>query len=139
MANILYQVRPKMMSDSLYKVLMFGDRDWTNAAAIRREIQKLVTRHGTQHLLIIEGECPYGGADLLARIEGERANVHVARVHALWETRYRSAGPQRNTIMRLLEPDEGIGFHPDIRKSRGTKNMAKQLKDADIPYRIVKR
>lgn len=127
------------MTVTLYKVLMFGDRDWTNAAAIRREIQKLVLKHGTQHLLIIEGECPYGGADLLARIEAERANVHVARIHALWETRYRSAGPQRNTIMRLLEPDEGIGFHAHIEKSRGTKNMARQLERADIPYRIVKK
>jgi hypothetical protein len=126
-----------MMPETLYKVLMFGDRDWTNAAAIRRELRKLIAKHGTQRLLIIEGECPSGGADLLARIEAERANVHVARVHALWQTRYKGAGPQRNTIMRLLGPDEGIGFHPDITKSKGTKNMAKQLERAGIPYRIV--
>lgn len=127
------------MPDSLYKVLMFGDRDWTNSAAIRRELRKLIAIHGTQRLLIIEGECPKGGADLIARVEAERADVHVARVHALWSTRYRGAGPQRNTIMRLLEPDEGIGFHPDISKSKGTKNMAKQLEAAGIPYRIVKK
>jgi hypothetical protein len=41
--------------------------------------------------------------------------------------------------MRLLEPDEGIGFHPDIKKSKGTQNMAKQLDDAGIPYRIVRK
>jgi hypothetical protein len=128
-----------MPQPPLYKVLMFGDRDWTNSAAVRRELRKLIRRHGTQRLLIIEGECPYGGADLIARVEAERANVHVARIHALWQTRYRGAGPQRNTIMRLLEPDEGIGFHPDISKSKGTKNMAKQLDDAGIPYRIVRK
>lgn len=125
------------MTDSLYKVLMFGSRDWTNSAAIRRELTALVRIHGTQRLLIIEGECPTGGADLIARVEAERLNVHVARVHALWSTRYRGAGPQRNTIMRLLGPDEGIGFHPDLKKSKGTKNMAKQLDVAGIPYRIV--
>jgi hypothetical protein len=128
-----------MMPESLYKVLMFGDRNWTNSAAIRREIQKLIAKHGTQRLLIIEGECTKGGADLIARVEAERANVHVARVHALGSTRYNGAGPQRNTIMRLLEPDEGIGFHPDIKKSKGTRNMAKQLDDAGIPYRIVRK
>jgi hypothetical protein len=127
------------MTETLYKVLMFGDRDWTNAAAIRRELRKLIAKHGKQRLLIIEGECPKGGADLIARIEAERADVHVARIHALWETRYRGAGPQRNTIMRLLEPNEGIGFHANIANSRGTKNMANQLKRAGIPYRIVKK
>jgi hypothetical protein len=128
-----------MMPESLYKVLMFGDREWTNSAAIRRELRKLIAKHGTQCLLIIEGECTKGGADVIARVEAERANVHVARVHALWSTRYSGAGPQRNTIMRLLEPDEGIGFHPDIKKSKGTQNMAKQLDDAGIPYRIVRK
>jgi hypothetical protein len=128
-----------MMPESLYKVLMFGDRDWSNVRAIQRELQKLIDKHGTQRLLIIEGECTKGGADVIARVEAERANVHVARVHALWSTRYNGAGPQRNTIMRLLEPDEGIGFHPDITKSKGTKNMAKQLEAAGIPYRILKR
>lgn len=127
------------MNQSLYKVLMFGARDWTDSAVIRREIVDLIGEHGTSRLLIIEGECPTGGADLIARVEAERLNIHVARIHALWQTRYRGAGPQRNTIMRLLEPDEGIGFHPDIKKSKGTKNMAKQLDAAGIPYRIVRK
>lgn len=128
-----------MMPNQLYKVLMFGDRDWTNSAAIRRELVKLISVHGTSRLLIIEGECTRGGADLIARVEAERLDVHVARVHALWETRHRGAGPQRNAIMKLMEPNEGIGFHPDIKKSKGTKNMANQLKAAGIPYRIVRR
>jgi len=117
---------------------MFGARDWSDSAPIRRELRALIEIHGVRDLVIIEGECPSGGADLLARIEAEKLNIHVVRVPALWKTRYRGAGPQRNRIMRLLEPDEGIGFHADISKSSGTKDMAKQLKRAGIPYRIVK-
>jgi phosphoglycolate phosphatase-like HAD superfamily hydrolase len=128
-----------MTTDRLYKVLMFGARDWSDPRPIRRELRKLIKTHGTTNLVIIEGECPSGGADLLARIEAERANVHVVRVPALWQTRYRGAGPQRNRIMAMLDPDEGIGFHPDIKKSKGTKDMANRLKRAGIPYRILER
>jgi hypothetical protein len=121
----------------LHKVLMFGDRFWSDIVPIRRELRALIKVYGTRDLVIIEGECPTGGADILARLEAEALNVHVVRVHGLWQTRYRSAGPQRNRIMRLLGPDEGIGFHADLKKSKGTKDMAGQLKRAGIPYRIV--
>lgn len=125
------------MPSELYKVLMFGSRDWTKFGPIRREMRKLIKKHGTNRLLIIEGECPYGGADIIARIVAHEMNVHVAQVPALWETRYRGAGPQRNTIMRLLEPAEAIGFHEDLSKSRGTKNMYNQLRSAGIPVRVL--
>lgn len=126
-----------MSGDQIYRVLIFGARDWTKYGPIRREIKKLIRRHGTQRLLIIEGECPYGGADVIARIVAHELSVHVAQVPALWETRYRSAGPQRNSMMLWMEPHEAIGFHEDIRKSRGTKNMYNQLMRADVPVRIL--
>jgi hypothetical protein len=121
----------------LYKVLIFGARDWSEFGPIRREIKKLIKKHGTDNLLIIEGECPNGGADVIARIIGHELSVHVAKVPALWETRYRSAGPQRNEITRLMDPDEAIGFHEDLRKSKGTKDMYKRLQRAGIPVRIL--
>lgn len=119
----------------LYKVLIFGSRDWSDSGRIEYELIKLIARHGKNRLLIIQGGAP--GADTTAGILAHRRSVHVARVDALWDTRYRSAGPQRNEIMALLAPDEGIGFHEDIKKSKGTKDMAKRLERHNIPYRIV--
>lgn len=120
----------------LYKVLMFGARDWENRASIIIELNSLIAKHGVTKLLIIEGGAP--GADRLCGEVARNLNVHVAEVKALWDTRHNGAGPQRNTIMRLLEPDEGIGFHEDIENSKGSKNMMEQLEKAGIPYRIVK-
>lgn len=121
----------------LHKVLICGDRDWNKYGPIRRDIKRLVKKHGSTGLLIIEGECPYGGADVIARyIAEEEFSVHVARIHALWSTRYRGAGPQRNTMMRMLEPDEWLAYHKDISRSRGTKNMVQQLTVAGIPGKV---
>lgn len=125
------------MPPVIHKVLIFGARDWPHFGPIRREMKKLVKKHGTTKLLIIEGECPYGGADVIARIVAHELSVHVAQVPALWETRYRSAGPQRNTMMLWLEPAEAIGFHQDLSKSRGTKNMYNQLSRAGVPVRVL--
>lgn len=127
-----------------HRVLMFGAREpkpgeeiMYSRVAIRRTIRRLVAKHGTRELIIITGGAP--GADQTVEYEAKQASVHVARVDALWDTRYKGAGPQRNTAMLALWPMEGIGFHKDISKSSGTKNMAKQLEDAGVPCRILKR
>lgn len=124
------------MIPQIHKVLICGDRDWTAFGPIRRDIRALVRKYGATRLLIIEGECPSGGADVIARIVAEEENVHVARIHALWETRYRGAGPQRNSMMLALEPDEWLAYHEAIEASRGTKNMVSQLRKAGIPGKI---
>lgn len=119
----------------IYKVLMFGTVEWSNVKAVRREVKKLKKKYGTTHLLIISGGAP--GADIISEMVAHEENIHVARVDALWSTRHKAAGPQRNEVMKELEPDEAIGFHPDIKKGRGSKDMYKRLLKADIPVRIV--
>lgn len=121
----------------MYKVLMFGDRDWTKHGPIQREIRKLVTKHGVTDLLVIVGGAR--GADTISGNLAKLSNIHVAVVDALWDTRHGSAGPQRNKIMAALEPHEGIGFHEDIDNSKGTLDMYKRLLAEGIPVRIVKR
>jgi len=123
----------------IYKVLMFGDRDWTLPEPIKREIRKAkaqAARRGAE-LVIIEGKAP--GADQMAGHHAKLMDVHVAEVGALWETRHRGAGPQRNEIMKLLAPDRAVCFHPDLSKSKGSKDMAKRLDRAGISWRQVKR
>ncbi len=86
-------------------------------------------------IIVIHGGAP--GADTLAGITASEHSCHTARVDALWATRYRGAGPQRNQVMALMQPDEAIGFHEDLSKSRGTKDMARRLDKAGINNKVV--
>lgn len=124
----------------LYKVLMFGARDWRNRTPVKRELAKLVAKHGTSKLLIIEGKAP--GADQMAGVVAHELNVHVAEVAALWGTRRNGAGPQRNTVMRLLEPNEAICFHHKpgrlrLKRGSGSADMKRQLDRAKVPVKVV--
>jgi YspA, cpYpsA-related SLOG family len=120
----------------MYVVLMFGSRDWSDTDKIQKEIDCLKNKHGANNLLIIEGGAP--GADQLSGFLGRSSNIHVAEIKALWETRGRGAGPQRNAVMASLRLDEAIGFHEDISKSRGTSDMKRKLDHKGVPARIVK-
>jgi hypothetical protein len=104
---------------------------------VRRELRRLIRKYGTANLLIISGGAP--GADTMARNEAWMQDIHCAEVKALWETRHRSAGPQRNGVMLALDPDEGVGFHEDIENSKGTKDMYNKLLKANVKVKIVKR
>jgi YspA, cpYpsA-related SLOG family len=119
----------------IYIALICGDRNWGDSVPITREIKRLIKEHGTQKLLILEGGAP--GADTLAKIVAHDLNVHVAEVSALWPTRHRAAGPSRNEMMLAIEPDEVIAYHPDIKKSRGTKHMVNIARKAGIPTKVV--
>lgn len=118
-------------------VLITGARDWNNPGVIRREIQKLIDKYGVDGFILVAGKAP--GADQEAAVVAENLNVHMAEVKALWNTRHRAAGPQRNRAMLALGPDEVIGFHKQISKSRGTKDCIKQAKALAIPTRVVKK
>lgn len=111
---------------AMYKVLICGARDWDSPDAIEREILMLVRRHGTQKLLVITGGAT--GADSLGASLARKHNIHVAEVMALWNTRYRGAGPQRNQVMLDLDPDEVIAFHKSIKASKGTKDMVSRAR-----------
>lgn len=120
----------------IYVVLISGDR---NAKAkyvriLKREITKLVAQHGVTKLLILQGGCT--GVDFLADRVATSLNVHSATVNALWKTRHGSAGPQRNTVMAELQPDECIAIHHDIEESVGTANMIQQCEKRGIPVRL---
>lgn len=128
------------MGVTIYKLLIFGARDWNNLRAVEREFRKVLSRVKKEdprtELVVISGGA--AGADVHGEIVAIRNNCHVVRVDALWNTRRRGAGPQRNGIMAALQPDEAIGFHEQISKSKGTKDMKKKLDALGISNRIVK-
>lgn len=139
MARLLLTNHPRTTQEAtiktLYKVLICGDRNYGDLQRIQDCIRELKSTTKPHELVIIEGEAP--GADHLARIAAHMENVHVAGVWALWSTRHAGAGPQRNTIMLSLNPDEVIAFHRDIKNSKGTKNMIKQAKAAGFQTTLI--
>lgn len=115
----------------MYKVLMFGGTLWSEWGPIEREMTRLVKVHGTTNLLIITGGAP--GADTMAAMTARGRDVHCAVVQALWSTRHRSAGPQRNEVMVSLEPDEAVRFGGDA----GSDDTSRRLKKRGIPCKVV--
>jgi hypothetical protein len=121
----------------LYKVVISGDRTRKReyVLIVQREIKALREKQTSDSLLIIAGG--EKGVDEYVELVCKRLNVHCAVVKALWDTRGRPAGPQRNKVMAALEPHEVIGIHDDISISKGTKGMLKLAEDLGIPYRLV--
>lgn len=119
----------------MHKVLITGSRDWEPEEQINAELAYIGNAYGFDKLLVIHGGCK--GVDLTAEKVAKEFGIHTARVDARWNTYHKSAGPIRNKIMLLMCPDEALAFHPDIKKSRGTANMVKQLEKASIPIRVI--
>lgn len=112
-------------------VLICGSRDWTDPT----DIQEYVWQHlGPAGFVVVTGGAP--GVDSIAARVCRREGIHVAEVRALWNVYDRAAGPKRNAAMLALRPSRVVAFHPDIRKSRGTRNCIRQAQDLGIPVRL---
>jgi hypothetical protein len=109
------------------RVLITGDRHWTDTEAIARYIKTLGP--GT---VVIHGACPTG-ADTMAGELAERRALKVEAYPADWK-RYRlGAGPKRNQQM-LDEgrPDLVVYFHNNLQASKGTKDMVARAVRAGV-------
>jgi hypothetical protein len=110
------------------RLLICGDRDWTDFDVIWRTIQ-----HQPRDTVIIQGEGR--GADALAKRAALEAGLQVESYPADWRQYGAKAGPLRNRRM-LAEgkPDTVVGFHCDIGgKSKGTRDMLRISLRAGIP------
>lgn len=133
----------------VYAVLVTGDRDYTDMPVVEGDCAALLESHSKGDLVIIHGGAP--GLDTIWDIVAEKNSIHRLKCDALWATRYRGAGPQRNSVMgRVIfqlmyaaddyaEDDtssptgECLAYHNNIKASRGTKNMVKWCLRHDIP------
>lgn len=110
-------------------VLVCGSREWTDRAAILREIEKLAITD-----IVIHGAAR--GAD---RIAGEIATSYGLQVRAFpaqWDRYGKSAGPFRNQQMLDQQPDLVLAFTPDLEKSIGTRHMVRIARAAGVPVEI---
>jgi hypothetical protein len=125
------------------RVLVTGDRDWTNEASIRRVLTVLHAMF--PDTILVEGDAR--GADKMAGriwMELTGGNLDQLEVYPADWTRYgKAAGRIRNnwqlkeSLRKGLEDGHplkyGIAFHPNLRRSKGTRDMVKLLDDAGIP------
>lgn len=123
-----------------YRVIVTGARDWPEVAKwfIWRELDGLWTRVAheladdlpPQSVIIVEGECPYGGVDLYAKQWAVDRQQLVDPFPADWQQYGRSAGPRRNTAMVGVGADLCIGFPGP--SSEGTWDCLKKATKAGI-------
>ena len=118
-----------------FRVLVTGDRNWSDAALIQIELIKLIRPRKPSDVILINGGAR--GADLLAKKIGEQLGFWVV-MYEPSRNMWPAAGPIRNTWM-LKEglPNFVLAFHDDLRKSKGTKDMVKKVIRAGIPYRLI--
>lgn len=108
------------------KILICGDRNWNNSDTIRKFM-----RYINSESIIIYGGCR--GVDQMARtIVSKEFSIEVQVFLAEWERFGRVAGILRNIRMLKQEPDLVVGFHNDIKSSKGTKDMLNRAVKAGI-------
>src|SRR5258706_16173814 len=114
------------------KVLVCGDRNWSDSYAVSRELDALKTAY--PDLVIIEG-CARG-ADSMAEDWAAYHGVETHHHPADWEKFGKAAGPIRNREMLTEKPDFVIAFHSNLPMSKGTKHMVNIARRAGIPTEV---
>ncbi len=112
------------------RILICGDRDWTDVETIENFIRSL-----PPDTVIIHGNSR--GANKIAEREAKEHGLIVKGYSADWNQYGRAAGPIRNKRM-LLEgrPDRVVAFHNDLSKSRGTADMLRQAEKRGVAFEM---
>jgi hypothetical protein len=118
------------------RVLVCGDREWTNGRLIREKLEAILIAEGIE--VLIEGEAR--GADKLSAYAALSLGIpegRIMRFPADWTKYKKAAGPIRNR-KQLKEgaPDLGLAFHNDLANSIGTKDMVRLLLKAGIETHV---
>jgi hypothetical protein len=118
------------------KLLVSGSRDGFDQHVIDVYLMKYLAEHGRSNLVIIEG-CARG-VDTQAYAWALRNGVQTLHFPAPWQHLGKPAGAWRNRQMLLLgQPDEVLCFHPDVKNSRGTRDMATAARKRGVPVVFV--
>ena len=113
------------MNDHIW-VAVTGGRYYHDYANVKRVLDE--ERPG----VVVQGECPYGGADQLAKRWCKETGTPCIGVEALWDFYGNDAGPIRNGwMLDLLPIYKLIAFPGD----RGTNNAVKQARAREMLVR----
>lgn len=120
-----------------YRILVTGWRAWPREASyvVHQTLFDAVRADPEfgRHVVVVDGECPYGGVDEYAY---EWACAHPAhctseRVPAQWKQFGKAAGMMRNQVMVDRGADICLGFPGP--SSRGTIHCMERARAAGIP------
>jgi hypothetical protein len=113
------------------RLLVCGDRNWTNVMAIHRELFVL-----PRDTVIIHGAAR--GADSIAGAIALDLGMQVEEYPADWETLGKAAGVLRNQqMLDQGKPDRVYAFHSNLSESRGTADMVSRARSAGIPTTVL--
>ena len=115
------------------KVLITGDRDWTDIESIRAWLAKL---QDWGYTTVIEGGAR--GADRIAESEARKMGMKVIEIPADWGRYGKGAGAIRNQEMLELKPDLVVAFHSDLERSKGTADMVRRARKEGVEVILVK-
>lgn len=115
------------------RLLVCGSRDWADRDAMYGFLDRLAALYDID--VVIEGEAR--GADMMAAEWAEARGYSVLRFPADWSRHGKRAGPIRNEQM-LVEgkPDLVVAFHPHIAESKGTADMVRRARKAEVDVLI---
>jgi hypothetical protein len=122
------------------KVLVFGSRSWTDRQRIRDRLGELLS--GT---IVVHGQSPGGGADLIADEEARALGFGVVPVPISADDRKRAQVIGRPRLAPILRNIRMLNEHPDIAyaigfwdgKSPGSRHMRDECRLRNIPVEIV--
>jgi len=124
------------------KILICGDRNWTNKEKIKDELIKSIENEPTldkskspASIVVIHGGAR--GADKLAGEVAEELGMRVVVFSAKWEKFGIAAGPIRNIEMLNENPDLVLAFHNDLSKSKGTAHTVKTAQKRDLKVKVI--
>lgn len=106
------------------KVIVTGGRDYNDEASVFAALDRINPD------VVIQGECPKGGADLLAKKWCRSRKKPCIGMEAHFDTMGKAAGPIRNGWMiEFHQPIAGVVAFPG---GRGTLNMIAQADAAGL-------
>ena len=107
----------------MYKILVTGDRNWTDEDRIREELEKYIGIDAD--VMVIQGGAR--GADSIASFLALELGFKVKTYNAKWKEYGKAAGVIRNRLMLKEHPDIDVvlAFHNDLEHGKGTKDMVK--------------
>jgi hypothetical protein len=123
-----------------WRILVTGWRYWP--ASHRSAVEEVLAAWCEEHVqpgdevVIVQGECPYGGVDLYAKMWAYDHSTWVRNEgHAADYRNGKFLGPERNTKMVNLGADVCFAFmHPT---SRGTVDCRDKARAAGIPTTTI--
>lgn len=112
-------------------IIVCGSRWWTNGETIATVLSVV-----PKYTVVVNGYAR--GADYLASlICKSELGLRAIDVPADWDKYGKAAGMRRNRDMLVYRPKLVVGFHDQMWKSRGTRNMMKLCEYNQIPFYLV--